>query len=276
MHANLPIAIPMFGFLAALTRVSGAVVFIPIPGTRSGPDAARVVLSLGITMALYPVWPALSPESLTPGRLALLVISEAAFGITAGLAVAFLLEGFVLAAQVLGLQAGFSYSSTIDPSSQADSTVLQVFVQLVSSLLFFVLGIHHHVIRASLETIAPGAFPINGGVVDIVLKLGSGMFLLGLRLALPVIALLLLVDVVLALTGRVNAQLQLLNLAFPAKMLAGLLLLAEINMRRNQREAARPLLSLGIQMAKAINSHFSLTHAQSLQHQLDAELGLAR
>ncbi len=231
MHASLPITIPMFGFLAVLTRVSGALVFIPIPGARTGPDVARVVLSLGITMALYPVWPALSPASLTLGQLALLVIAEAAFGITAGLAVAFLLEGFVLAAQVLGLQAGFSYSSTIDPSSQADSTVLQVLVQLVSSLLFFALGIHHHVIRAfatSLETIAPGAFLISGGVVEMVSKLGSGMFQLGLRLALPVIALLLLVDVVLALTGRINAQLQLLNLAFPAKMLAGLLLLAAL------------------------------------------------
>jgi flagellar biosynthetic protein FliR len=43
-----------------------------------------------------------------------------------------------------------------------------------------------------------------------------------------VVALLLLVDIALALMGRINAQLQLLSLAFPAKMLIGLLLLAAI------------------------------------------------
>jgi len=57
------------------------------------------------------------------------------------------------------------------------------------------------------------------------------------------------------------------------RKVTGLLLLAEINLQRNQRAAAQPLLNLGIQMAKVVNSHFSLTHAQALQHQLDAEFG---
>jgi flagellar biosynthesis protein FliR len=38
--------------------------------------------------------------------------------------------------------------------------------------------------------------------------------------------LLVMVDVAFALLGRVNAQLQLLSLAFPAKMLLGLLVLS--------------------------------------------------
>jgi flagellar biosynthetic protein FliR len=48
------------------------------------------------------------------------------------------------------------------------------------------------------------------------------MFTLGLRVALPVIALLLLIDVALALLGRMQQQLQLLSLAFPIKMMAAL------------------------------------------------------
>ena len=49
------------------------------------------------------------------------------------------------------------------------------------------------------------------------------MFSVGLRLALPVVALLVMVDVALALLGRLNPQLQLLSLAFPVKMLTALL-----------------------------------------------------
>ncbi len=48
---------------------------------------------------------------------------------------------------------------------------------------------------------------------------------MGVRLALPVVALLVMVDIALALLGRLNAQLQLLSLAFPAKMLVALLML---------------------------------------------------
>jgi flagellar biosynthetic protein FliR len=52
------------------------------------------------------------------------------------------------------------------------------------------------------------------------------MFTLGLRLALPVVALLVMVDVALALMGRINSHLQMLTLAFPAKMMAALAILA--------------------------------------------------
>jgi flagellar biosynthetic protein FliR len=46
------------------------------------------------------------------------------------------------------------------------------------------------------------------------------------RLALPVLALLLLIDLVLALGAKVQAQLQLISLSFPVKMLLSFLLLA--------------------------------------------------
>jgi flagellar biosynthetic protein FliR len=56
--------------------------------------------------------------------------------------------------------------------------------------------------------------------------LGSLLFSTGVRLALPIVALLVMVDVALALLGRLNSQLQLLSLAFPAKMLTALLVLS--------------------------------------------------
>jgi flagellar biosynthetic protein FliR len=63
---------------------------------------------------------------------------------------------------------------------------------------------------------------------EVLRKLGDGMFRTGLRLALPVLALLALTDLALALVGRINAQLQLLTLSFPLKMLAAVAMLAAL------------------------------------------------
>ena len=52
------------------------------------------------------------------------------------------------------------------------------------------------------------------------------MFSTGLRLALPVMAVMLMVEISLALLGRVNAQLHLMTIAFPIKMILGLSMLA--------------------------------------------------
>jgi flagellar biosynthetic protein FliR len=54
------------------------------------------------------------------------------------------------------------------------------------------------------------------------------MLSVGLRLALPVIALLILIDLALALLGRMQQHLQLLSMAFPAKMACALAILAAL------------------------------------------------
>jgi len=81
---------------------------------------------------------------------------------------------------------------------------------------------------ASLESYPPGTYLPKLATARAVFDFGAHVFVIGLRLALPVVALLVLVDVALALMGRVHAQLQLLSLAFPAKMLVALALLAVI------------------------------------------------
>jgi flagellar biosynthetic protein FliR len=55
------------------------------------------------------------------------------------------------------------------------------------------------------------------------------MLVTGVRLALPLAGLLLLIDLSLALLGRMQQQLQLLSLAFPVKMLAALGILAALS-----------------------------------------------
>ena len=128
----------------------------------------------------------------------------------------------------MGLQAGYAYASTVDPSTQADSGILVVFSQLAAGLLFFALGLDREVLRVfarSLETCPPGTFTLTRPAAEQILSLGATMFSTGLRLALPMVALLIMVDISLALLGRVNSQLQLLTVAFPIKMMVGLTLL---------------------------------------------------
>ena len=210
------------GFALVLARVSGALVFVPLPGLTNAPPPARVALAAGLTIALWSRWPLIDPSAVSAARLAGWAVAEAAMGIAIGLAAAIVLEAFVLAAQILGLQAGYAYASTIDPNTEADSGVLLVVAQLGASLLFFAAGLDRELLRLfawSLDKVPPGSYAFGPGAAPALIHLGASLFSVGLRLAFPVVALLVMVDVALALVGRVNAQLQLLALAFPVKML---------------------------------------------------------
>jgi flagellar biosynthesis protein FliR len=228
MHGELVLSTStLFGFLLTLTRVSGVFVFVPLPGLKTGFDMARVVLSFVLTMSLFPYWPQVQARS-SIGLLAVWVLSEAALGIGIGLAVAFVTEAFGVAAQMMGLQAGYAYASTIDPNTQADSSVLVIFSQLAVGLLFFATGLNRQVLRIfaeSLTAVPAGSFLLTRGMVEHLLSMGGNMFSTGVRLALPVVAVLIMVDISLALLGRINAHLQLLTVAFPIKMLLALSIL---------------------------------------------------
>src|SRR5512133_2753330 len=208
MPANLTLSAgTLFAFLVVLARVGGALIFVTLPGFRGAVEPARAGLSIAFTLALAGRWPVVDASAVSPGLLLAWLAGEAALGIAIGVSLAIALECFGVAAQALGTQAGYAYASTIDPNSEADSGVLLVFAR-------------------TLDSIGPGAYAPAPASAESVIRLGASLFTFGLRLALPVIALLLLVDVALALLGRLNQQLQLLSLAFPLKMLVTLLVLA--------------------------------------------------
>jgi flagellar biosynthetic protein FliR len=224
-------AATLLGFLLVLCRVSGIFAFLPIPGLRSGSDPARVFAVLAITISLFPLWPKVGGMEQSINSVSAAIASEALLGITIGLGVAFVMEVLCMAAQVAGLQAGFGFASTIDPNTQNDSGILLVVAQTFGGLLFLATGLDREVIRifaSSLEKFPPGQFVLSAGIAEAVVRLSGGIFSLGVRLALPVIALLGLVDLALALLGRLNAQLQMISLAFPVKMLAAMILFAWI------------------------------------------------
>jgi len=249
MTLGLPVS-TMLAFLFVLARVAGVVAFLPVPGFRNAPSMTRVVLGIAFTFALFPAWPSLPDELPSFGVLIGTAFAEAGFGLVVGLAVAFLNEGFQLAAQILGVQAGFGFATTVDPSSQADSGVLQAMMTLITGLLFFTLGIDREVILVlamSFQKFPAGAWAPSAASLEGLVHLGTGMFATGLRLAMPVIALLLMLDFALALLGRMQQQLQLLSLSFPVKMLAAMAILsvlAPVIARLYQSAAGRTIEAL--------------------------------
>ena len=232
MHAELTLNFSLlYGFLLVLARVSGVIVFVPIPGISAGTDSSRIVLAVTLTIALFPVWPTPAIEGPVVGTLLGWMATEAAFGLTIGVAVAFLLEGVQMGAQMIGLQAGYSFASTVDPNTQADTTSLQLVAQLLAGSLFFAFGFERQVLRIlakSFESLPGGIYTLSSSIVGAITRLGSVIFVTGLQLAAPVLALLLLLDIAFAVLGRLQTQLQLLSLSFSFKMLVGLAFLSGI------------------------------------------------
>ncbi len=78
----------------------------------------------------------------------------------------------------------------------------------------------------SLRLSPPESFILKRAWADALIHFSSSIFGAGLRLAAPVVALLMLTDVALAVLGRVQSQIQLVTLTLPVKLAASMLLVA--------------------------------------------------
>lgn len=224
----------VLGFLLTLVRVGSTLMLLPLPAFKEAVHMARIVIVIAITFALMPSWPSVHLASLSVSQFALAVMSEMAAGLILGLGIGFLHQSFQLAAQIISMQAGFSFASTFDPTSQADTTVFQMLAQLTTGLLFFILGIHQQLIRLlarSFAVFSRGDTVLNSASTRILITMGSDMFALGFRLGLPVVTLLLLVEIALALLSRLHAQLPLINLTLSAKTILSFAFFAAILIR---------------------------------------------
>lgn len=220
----------MAHFACVLVRLGSAITFIPLPGLRQVPFAFRASLAFLFAMIL-------APATMSPAGAGIRTLSDAAWnlpleavlGLAAGVAVGWIVELVTLGMQLISIQAGFSYASTIDPATQADSGVLLVAGQLAAGLTFVCLGWEREVLAAfalSLERTPPGTWHIRPEFAALAATWTASTVVLALRLALPVTAFLMLADISLALLGRTQPQMPLVNLALPVKMGATMVLLA--------------------------------------------------
>jgi flagellar biosynthesis protein FliR len=224
----------LLNYTLLLARSAGFVVFLPVPGMRSFPVSARLMLAILLTVLAAPLASGVSDAGAILDTaaavwvLSKMILAEAALGVALGAAVALLLEAFGLAAQILGFQAGYSYVNMVDPTTQVDASILNVMIALLSSLLFFTFDLHLHLLRAwiaGIENWPLGSFVTRPIDAWRMIQLGGLVFETSVRLAFPIIAVLLLIDLTLGLLNQINGRLQLLTLAFPSKILGAVALL---------------------------------------------------
>ena len=216
-------------FCVLLTRIGGIMVFFPFFSSLNIPVTLRVAFVLGLSALLHPVLaPSLGVPPLHAWSLAWLVAGELLIGMTIGLISRFLFAAFELAGQLLGFQMGFSMINAIDPQTSVQSTVLSVSQSLVALLIFIGLDSHHWLIRTvcdSFTYLAPLRVQLPGVVADAMVRMAAEMFVLGFRLAAPVLVVLVLTDVVFAIVGRAAPQVQILLVGLPLKSWLGFFLL---------------------------------------------------
>jgi len=220
---------PVLIFVVVLARLGGMVSFAPFWSHEAVPARVRIMLALMLALVVTPV---VSPQMPTPptnlAGLVFIMIGEVAIGCAFGLVGRLVFSGLEVAAQVLSSQMGFSLATTIDPTTNAQTTAFAMIAQMFGLLVLLAADGHHWFLVAtvrSFQSVAPGAFTASPALAHLFLRMSADALAVGVALAAPAIVVLLTVEFALAIAGRAAPQLQIMILGFPIKIAVGLWLI---------------------------------------------------
>jgi flagellar biosynthetic protein FliR len=227
-HGTGPLVQDWTGFLTAalliLVRVSSMFVFCPPFATKVIPVRIKVVLSLALTIVIAPIAAARPTPPLSLSG----ILGELAVGLLLGFCVTLLQEAMSFAGYLLNLEFSFSLVNVMDPTTNVQSPLMEQFSQLILATVLFTGGYYRVVIEAfyrTLVVVPPGQGRFDALVAPAIVHMFGGILIAGLQLAMPVIAATFLVQVVIALIGKISPSLPVMVVGIPIKTLTGYVVL---------------------------------------------------
>lgn len=221
----------VLSFYLTLFRISVVLFIMPFFGDTL-PNVIKAALLLVLTLA---VWPKLSfPATYFPANplnVAVMFAGEVVLGLTLGCIVRMLIAAVQIGGAIINFQMGFSMVNSIDPLTGQQEPMTTQFIYMCTMLTFLTFNGHLHLIKAlgnSFDLVPPGGLFLTPRLMNEVMVFAKQMFILGVRVAAPVIMALFLVDLALALIGRTAPQMNILVMGFPLKIAVGFLFLTYV------------------------------------------------
>lgn len=198
---------------------------MPVLGQRTVPARVRVALSFLIALAASGTAPAIAPVPLDSALAVMLAVQQVLVGVTLGFAVRIVFSAVEFAGEIAGLQMGMNFAGFFDPISATQATATSRYFGTLVAFLFIVMNGHLTVIMAvvqSLVVFPVGPEPFAFLKATMPQQWGGQIFSMGLWIAMPMIAMLLFVNMMLGVISRVAPQGNIFALGFPVTMGVGL------------------------------------------------------
>lgn len=215
-------------FCYILVRMSGFVLFNPILARKGIPGLVRTgfILVLALSVSTATIQAVAVPAMLLEFALKLLL--ELGLGFLLGFVMQLFFYIPQLAGHIIDNEMGMTMASTYDAGSQVNMTVSSTLLNVLMSLLFFAANGHHTLIRIMLTSgdIVPyGAAVLGTDIANAMVELFIECTVLGVKLALPILAAELMGQVGMGILMKVIPQINVFAINIELKVIIGLILI---------------------------------------------------
>lgn len=212
-------------FLIA-TRMSALFIVAPVFGSRNVPLLFKFAFSFAMALILYPVIH--KPAVITDNLFIYtgMMLKEVAVGLLLGFFAILVFVSVQFAGHLMDIQIGYGIVNIIEPQSGTQVSLIAQFIYLFAILIFLLFNGHHILIKALMNSygVVPlASFGFSGKLVENLTLASTQMFMVGMKIAMPVLAVLFLAEVAMAFVARTVPQINVFIVGFPVRIALGLM-----------------------------------------------------
>lgn len=209
--------------LIIFVRILGAVIFLPIIEETKVPKIVLIGFSLAIS---FSVFFSIDVQKIyyTPHLVSytFLLIKEIIVGLVIGFVVKIFFQIYPFVGSLLSTQGGLGMSMVMDPTAGTQSALIGRLYNLGLGVFFVLSGGYHWLIRTLVESFE--GIPINQElfgpqIVMNIVKVIALYFEIGLKLAIPIVSVVLVVDFAMGILARTVPQMNMFVIGIPLKMI---------------------------------------------------------
>lgn len=243
----------IFSIALIFTRAGALFMAVPVLGGQSLPLQVRLALGLLVAVILSPLVPSAPLAGTHALWLILAMLFELIVGALMGLAIQAVFATIEFAAQTIAMETGLTPNNALSPVSEpGEGSGVTGLLFFFAIIIFLVTGMHHQVIAAlarSFHALPVGAIYTRSFSLDALAVVTTQIFVVGLLMAAPFIAINFLINMTFALLGKIAPKMNVFMVSFAVRIMAGFL----------------ALISTAGLLAHYINAQFELIPSRMMQ-----------
>jgi flagellar biosynthetic protein FliR len=212
-------------WMLVFVRASAMLTIFPLFSMQNFPVQLRIALGTLLSFLIAPTLPPVTGISSNFLGLIMSMAAEAGIGLLLGFICRLVFYVLELAGNLISTEMGLNMASTLNPFTHGRSDVPGMVLYYLGAVLFLVLDLHHSLLLAFQRAYAflpIGGVHLKDALFTNVVGSTSHLFLAGLLMAAPVIAVSFLVNLVFSVLGRAVPQMNVFSESFAFRIFAGL------------------------------------------------------
>lgn len=213
--------------LLIFVRISAFIFVAPFFSMTNVPRRMRALLAFFIALVIFPVLPKGTLAYSTVIEYAILVIRETIAGLLIGLSASICYSIILFAGKIIDMDIGFAMVSVLDPISKEQTSITGTFYNYVFMLIMACSDMPRYLLRAIVDAyqlipLGNVQFDMNSLYNSFLTYMGDYL-VIGFRIILPIFAVILVTNIILAVLAKVSPQMNMFVIGLQLKIFMGLI-----------------------------------------------------